>query len=61
MNDNNRNGSAMTKLKIQQYWTNYNRPWYIIRWGHNSKQYLTANNRDLSYMIKVAEGLRNNA
>lgn len=44
----------MTKLKIRQYWTNYNRPWYIIRWGHNSKQYLTANNRDLSYMIKVA-------
>jgi hypothetical protein len=44
----------MQKLKIRQYWTEFGRPWYVIRYGHKANEYVTATNDNLNELIAAA-------
>jgi hypothetical protein len=42
------------KLKIRQYWTEFGRPWYVIRYGHKANEYFTADAKSLPHWVKLA-------
>lgn len=44
----------MKKLKIRQYWTEFGIPWYVIRYGHHSWDYITTTGRNAESAILIA-------
>lgn len=54
MNVKNPKLESKTKLKIRQYWTHYNRPWYIVRYGYKTREYLYCNEAALNKTINQA-------
>lgn len=49
----------MTKLKIRQYWTNFGRPWYVIRYGHKPTDYFAVQHSKLEEYLPIAWMMRN--
>lgn len=44
----------MKKLKIRQYWTEFGRPWYVIRYGHKGCDYITASGKNVELAVSTA-------